>query len=371
MVYHNTGTKENPIPCFPFPGLNSYGRQDRRIDTGTESPHHTAGALRKRSRGFAWRVSPADTAIKHGHIISKQVDWPKKYVVIFIIHYLPTEGYFNATLPGKNLENSEWFSPTGHLSRPSMFGQMDRWREKSRTTRGPVYQPFFRLNTFCKHHLDPKAIVCFNFLGISFPLTSLSLGTSFSSHPFLLTPLSRGNCCLDASLSLTYLSLDILFWCLHFLLIRFSLDNLDIPCIDSSESWHLILLTSLLRSLSLDVFSLERSECLSSHSPGIFFSWHLFLLTCPCCAGGWPPSRPTDVVDDLVKAPSSFEADFCLSVFTSLLSSLRYFLHVSTFFTSLHNHFLYVSTFFQSAMVNFFCNFLQFHFNSPPFFYPT
>ena len=52
MVYHNTGTKKHPIPCFPFPGLNSYGRQDRRIDTGSQSPHRTAGALRKRSRGM-------------------------------------------------------------------------------------------------------------------------------------------------------------------------------------------------------------------------------------------------------------------------------------------------------------------------------
>ena len=165
--------------------------------------------------------------------------WP---IPILVIHYLPTEGYANATLPGKNLENSdEWFSPTGHLSRPSMFGQMDRWREKNRTTRGPVYQPFFQLNTPFSGQL------------LSGRLSLLDI--SFSWHPFLMSPLS-----LDPVFP--WQSWHPLHWQLWILTSHSPDLFIEVPfswCFFSwkvwmfiiSLSWHFFLLTSLSIDMSL------------------------------------------------------------------------------------------------------------------------
>ena len=341
MVYHNTGTKENPIPCFPFPGLNSYGRQDRRIDTGTESPHHTAGALRKRSRGFAWRLSPADTAIKHGHIISKQVDWPKKYVVILIIHYLPTEGYFNATLPGKNLENSEWFSPTGHLSRPSMFGQMDRWREKSRTTRGPVYQPFSDWTHFVNTTWIPKPLSVSTFLASHFRwhlflLEPLSLHIHFSWHPFLgatvvWTPLSPWHIFLLTSFS----DVSTFSWSGFPLTILTSLALIALN-LDISFSWPLYWGPFLLMFFLLKGLNVYHLTLLAFFSPDISFYWHVL-------AALVDDRR----VDPLTLSMISSKHRPLLKLTSASQSSLLYFHHFAIFFMSLHSSLLYIIIFLR------------------------
>ena len=93
------------------------------------------------------------------------------------------------------------------------------------------------------------------------------------------------------SLSLTFLSLDILFWWCHFLLIRFA------PNI--SKSWQLLLLRAV------------KPE-----------TWHTPL--------SWQPCFSTLITSLLSSCPESLHFP---GLFTSLLSSRPHFLHFSTLFT--------------------------------------
>ena len=123
-------------------------------------------------------------------------------------------------------------------------------------------------------------------------LTFMSLGTSSSLQPFLLTFLSLGNSFWwdffvptsrspDTLLSLTSLSLDILFW---FLLIWFPFDSLT--SLPFPTRFTLMVLTlDLLLTLFLRRLFSWRIWILTSHSPGVSFLltfWHPFLLTWVC-----------------------------------------------------------------------------------------
>ena len=239
------------------------------------------------------------------------------------------------------------FSPTWHLSRSMVkYGQVD----------------------CCKHHLVPKAVVCFNFLASRF--RALSLGISLS-RPFLLTPLSGGNCLSgrlylhDISLSwhpflMSPRSLELVFPCHSWHPLHWQLWILT----SHSPSWGpFLLMCSLLKGLNID----------------ISLSWHLFLLTFPFLAISllrrWTAQHVPAVSNPCLanhNGTASTTAAINMEAATSLLSSLLYFLHFSTFLTSLLSsllYFLHFSTFLTPLLSSLlhglhFCTFITSLFSS-------